>query len=83
MRYGVEMRFILKLRTCTFRCAMYGTSSLLRSAFQDRVILFGKDLGDQGKCRSPKMLKLLIEVPYVGHLKEQVLSFNSNLFSAP
>ena len=26
MRYGEEMWFILKLRTCTIRCATYGTS---------------------------------------------------------
>ena len=39
--------------------------------FQDRVIHFGKNLGDQGKCRSTKKLKSLIEVPYVAHLKEQ------------
>ena len=45
--------------------------------FLDRVIHFGKNLGDQGKCRSPKKLKSLLEVPYVAHLKEQVLSFNT------
>ena len=49
----------------------------------DRVIHFRKNLGDQGKCRSPKKLKSLLEVPYVALLKEQVLSFKTNLFSAP
>ena len=50
---------------------------------KDRVIHFVKKLGDQGKCRSPKKLKSLLEFPYVAHLKEQVLSFNANLFYAP
>ena len=41
--------------------------------FPDRVIHFGKKLGDQGKCRSQKKLKALIEVPYVVHVKVHVL----------
>ena len=53
--------------------------SLLRSVFLDRVIHFGKILGDQVKGRSPKKLKSLIEVPYVAHLQQQVLSMNMNL----
>ena len=57
--------------------------SILRSVFLDRVIHYGKNLGDQGKCRSPKKLNSLIEIPNVAHLKEQVLSLNTNLFSAP
>ena len=36
-------------------------------------------MGDQVKGRSPKKLKSLIEIPYVAHLKVQVLSFNTNL----
>ena len=51
--------------------------------FIDQVIHFGKNLGDQVKNRSPKNLKLLVEVPYVAHLKVQVLIFNMNLFSSP
>ena len=42
----------------------------------DRVILFGENLGDQVKGRSPKKLKLLIAVPSVLHVKVHVLSFN-------
>ena len=37
---------------------------------------FRGKLGDQEKDRSPKMLKSLIEVPYVANLKVQVVSFN-------
>ena len=40
-------------------------------------------MGYQVKDRSPKKLKLLIEVPCVAHLKVQVLIFNMNLFSSP
>ena len=47
--------------------------------FLDKVIHFGKNLGDQVKDHSPKKLKLSIEVPYVAHLKVQVLIFNMNL----
>ena len=43
----------------------------------------GENLGDQVKNRSPKELKLLIEVPYVAHLKVKVLIFNMNLFFSP
>ena len=35
------------------------------------------------KGRSRKKLKSLIEVPYVAHLKVQVVSFNIKLFSSP
>ena len=41
--------------------------------FLDRVIHFGKNLGDQGKCRSQKKLKSLIELHYVVHVKVLVL----------
>ena len=51
--------------------------------FIDQVIHFGKYLGDLAKGRSPKELKSLIEVPYVAHMKVQVLSFNMNFFSSP
>ena len=51
--------------------------------FLDRVIHLGENLGVRENCRSPKKLKSLIEVPYVAHLKVQVLSFNMNLFSSP
>ena len=44
---------------------------------------FRGNLGDQVKGRSPKKLKSLIEVPYVAHLKVQVLSFNKNLILSP
>ena len=44
---------------------------------------FRGNLGDQVKGRSPKSLKSLIEVPYVAHLKVQVLSFNKNLILSP
>ena len=52
--------------------------SQLRSVFVDRVIHFGENLGDQVKG-----LSLLIEDPYVAHLKVQVLSFNLNLIYSP
>ena len=51
--------------------------------FLDRVIHFGKNLGDQGKCRSQIKLKALIEVPYVVDVKVHVLSFNMILISSP
>ena len=51
--------------------------------FVDRVIHFGKILGEQEKGRSQKKLKSLIEVPYVAHLKVQVLSFKINNFFSP
>ena len=44
---------------------------------------FGKNLGEQVKCLSPKNLKLLIEVTSVAHLKVQVLSFKMILISSP
>ena len=47
--------------------------SLLRGVFLDRVIHFGKKLGDQGKCRSQKKPKSIIEVPYVVQVKVHVL----------
>ena len=59
------------------------SSSHLRSVFLDRVIHFGKTLGDQVKGRSPKTLESIIEVPNVVHLKVHVLSFNMILISSP
>ena len=53
------------------------------SIFQDRAIHFGETLGDQVKGRSPRKQKLLIEVPNVVHVKENVLSFNMILISSP
>ena len=44
---------------------------------------FWEKLRDEGKCRSQKKLKSLIEVPYVVHVKVQVLSFNMNLIFSP
>ena len=43
---------------------------------------FRVNLGDHVNGRSQKNLKSLIEVPYVAHMKVQVLSFNMNLFSS-
>ena len=57
--------------------------SHLRSVFLDRVIHSGENLGDQVKDRSPKKLKSLFRVPYVVHLKVQLLSFNMILISSP
>ena len=51
--------------------------------FLDRVIHFGKALGDQVKARSPKKLKSLIEVPNVVHVKVHVVRFNMILISSP
>ena len=56
--------------------------SRLRSVFQDRVIHFGETLGGQVKGRTPKRLKLLIEVPEVVHMKVHVLSFNMIVLSS-
>ena len=39
---------------------------------QDRVVPFGKKLGEQVKGRSPKELKSLFEVPNVVHMKAHV-----------
>ena len=47
--------------------------------FLDKFIYFGKNLGDQVKDRSPINVKSLIEVPYVAHLKVQVIHFVKNL----
>ena len=47
--------------------------------FLDRVIHFGKTLGDQVKARSPKKLKSLIEIPNVVHVKVHVLTVNRTL----
>ena len=44
---------------------------------------FRQKFGDQGKCRSQKKLKSLIEVPYVVHVKVYVLSFNMIFISSP
>ena len=41
-----------------------------------------ENLGDKVKDRSQKKLTLLIRVPYVVHLKVQVLSFNLILISS-
>ena len=50
--------------------------SHIRGVFFDRVIHFRETLGDQVKGRSPKKLKLLIEVPNVVQVKVHVFSFN-------
>ena len=68
---------------CTGSKASMWTFSFLRSVFLDRFIHFGKNFGGQAKDLSPKKGKLLIEVPYLSHLKIQVLIFNMNLFSSP
>ena len=51
--------------------------------FLVRVIHFGEKLGDQVKGSSPKKLKSLIRLPYVVHLKVQVLSFFVILILSP
>ena len=50
--------------------------------FLDRVVHFGKILGEKVSGSSPKKLKLLIVVPYVAHLIVQCLSFKMNLISS-
>ena len=42
-----------------------------------------KNLGDQGKGRSPIKLKSFIDVLYVATMKVPVLIFNMNVFSSP
>ena len=55
---------------------------ILCSVFLDRVVHFGKNLGEQVKGRSPQK-NFLIAVPYVAHLIAQVRSFNMNLIFSP
>ena len=55
----------------------------LRSVFLERVTHFGETFGDQVKGRSRKKLELLMDVPYVVHLRGYVLSFNIHLISYP
>ena len=52
--------------------------------FLEQVIHFGKNLGDQGKCYSPKKLKSLIEVTKVAHFLcsvflDKFIHFGKNL----
>ena len=83
---------LLNVQALSFNVNLF----LFCSVFLDRVIHFGKNVGDQGKCRSQKKLRSVIEVPYVVHVKEhvlgsltcvymkvQVLSFNMNLIFSP
>ena len=51
--------------------------------FLDRVIYFGRTLGDQVKGRSPKKLKSLSEVPNVVHVKLHVLILNLYVITSP
>ena len=71
MSFTEKAKIVVRGSIC---CAPERTSSDL-----DRVIHFGRVLGDQEKGCSPKKLKSLIAVPYVAHLKVQVPSFNMNL----
>ena len=48
-----------------------------------QVMFFGEKLRDQVKVLSQNKLKSSIDVPYLAHMKVQVLSFNMNLFSSP
>ena len=77
----IEVPYVahLKVQVLIFNMNFF----LRRSMFLDRVIHFGKNLGDQGKCYSPKKLRSLIEVTNVAHLKVQVVSFNMNLIFSP
>ena len=51
--------------------------------FRDPVFHFRGNLRDQVKGCSPKKLKSLIRVPYIPHVKVQVLNFNMILISSP
>ena len=42
-----------------------------------------KNFGNQVKVHSPKKIKSLVKVPYVAHLKIQVVSLKMNLFYFP
>ena len=44
---------------------------------------FRGNLEDQVKCRSPKKLISLMDIPYVEHLKVHTLSYNMILISSP
>ena len=52
--------------------------SFFRRVFINQVIHFWKKFGISGKGPFTEKAKMLIEVPYVSHLKVQVLSFNMN-----
>ena len=65
----VPYKALLNVQALSFNVNL----SLFCSVFLNRVIQFGKTLGHQGKRRSPKKLKSLIEVPYVVHVKVDVL----------
>ena len=60
----------------------YDPSLTSVAVFLDRVILFGKTLGDKVKGRSPKRLESLIEVHNVVHENVRVLRLNMILISS-
>ena len=83
-----KVDIIISSSLCTARAStdsklQYDPYYHLRGVFLDRVIHFGKNLGDLIEGRSPKKLKSLIRVPYVVHLKVQVLSFYVILILSP
>ena len=54
----------------------------LRSVFLHRLIFFGEKLRDKVRVRSPKKLKILIEVPNLCQVKAHFFSFNMMLLSS-
>ena len=77
----IEVPYVLDVKVHVLSFNMILISSPWRVPIPS-YSFWGK-LGDQVKGRSSKKLKSLTEVPYVAHLKEQVLSFNKNLIFSP
>ena len=68
----------LKVQVLSFNIILVSSPGVLL----DRAIHFVENLGDKVKDRSQKKLKLIMEVPYVAHLKVQVLIYNVILISS-
>ena len=77
----IEVPFVTRLKVQVLMFNMSLISS--RQRVPRPSYPFRGNLGDQVKGRSPKKLKSLRVVPYVAHLKVQVLSCNMKLISSP
>ena len=78
----IEVHYVMRLKVQILSMNMNLTLSSQQRVPRPSYTFLGK-FGDQVKGRSPKKLKQLIVVPYVAHLKIQVLSCNMNLTSSP
>ena len=77
----IEVSYVTRLNVQVLRFNMNLISS--RKRVPRPSYPFRGKFGDQVKGRSAKNLKSLIVVPYVAHLKIQLLSCNMNLISSP